>query len=72
MKDARIRRRPAEKQAIVDSHARCFCLSDGNLGFEEMARRYVTNWAAIATASADPGPYVYSVRLSGLVELPIT
>jgi hypothetical protein len=71
MKDAQIRRRPAEKQAIVDSHARCFCLSDGNLGFQEMARRYVANWAAIAAASVVPGPYLYSVRSSGLVELSI-
>jgi hypothetical protein len=69
MKDARIRRRPAEKQAIVDSRARCFCLSDGNLGFAEMAERYLANWDAIVEASSEPGPFLYSVRARAIARL---
>ncbi|MGX7678167.1 PIN-like domain-containing protein [Jatrophihabitans sp. DSM 45814] len=71
MKDARIRRRPAEKEAIISSRARCFCLSDGNIGFAEMAHRYLTNWRAIVEASAIPGPFLYSVRLRGIVRLDV-
>ena len=67
--DARIRRRPAEKHAIVDSRARCFCLSHGNLGFTEMAQRYLANWGAIVEASAEPGPFLYSVRASEIARL---
>ena len=69
MKDARIRRRPAEKQAIVDNRARCFCMSDGNLGFEGMASRYLANWPAIVEASSAEGPFLYSVRADSIVAL---
>lgn len=69
MKDARIRRRPAEKQAIVESQARCFCLSDGNLPFAAMAARYLTNWTRIVEASAQQGPYLYSVRAGEIARL---
>jgi hypothetical protein len=71
MKDQRIRRRPAERQAIVDSRARCFCLSDGNLGFADMARRYLSNWPAIVAASAVPGPFLYSVRTTEIARLEV-
>jgi PIN like domain len=71
MKDARIRRRPAEKRAIVESNARCFCLSSGNLGFEAMAERYIGNWSAIVRASADSGPFLYSVRADTVERLSI-
>jgi PIN domain-containing protein len=71
MKDQRIRRRPAERQAIIDTRARCFCLSDGNLGFTDMARRYLTNWPAIVAASAAPGPFLYSVRASEIARLEV-
>jgi hypothetical protein len=69
MKDARIRRRPAERQAIVESRARCFCLSDGNLPFAVMAERYLANWARIVEASIEQGPYLYSVRAHEIVRL---
>ena len=71
MKDARIRRRPAEKQAIVESRARCFCLSDGNLNFATMAERYLATWGEIVEASAQPGPYLYSVRAREIARLDI-
>jgi len=71
MKDQRIRRRPAERQAIIDSRARCFCLSDGNLGFADMARRYLANWPAIVKASTQPGPFLYSVRAAEIARLEV-
>ena len=71
MKDARIRRRPAEQQAVIESRARCFCLSDGNLSTDAMAERYLTNWEAIVQACTEVGPYLYSVRASGIARLAI-
>jgi hypothetical protein len=71
MKDQRIRRRPAERQAIIDSRARCFCLSDGNLGFTDMAARYLTNWPAIVQASKGSGPFLYSVRAREIARLDV-
>jgi len=71
MKDQRIRRRPAERQAIIDSRARCFCLSDGSLGFADMAGRYLANWPAIVRASAQPGPFLYSVRAAEIARLKV-
>lgn len=71
LKDARIRRRPAEKQALHDSQARCFCISDGNLGFAEMAQRYLSNWPAILAACAAPGPFLYSVRVREIALLDV-
>ena len=71
MKDARIRRRPAERIAIETSKARCFCQSDGNLRSAEMAQRYVDNWAAIVRASEEAGPFLYSVRVAGIVRLAV-
>ena len=71
MKDARIRRRPAERVSIEASRARCFCLSDGNLASAAMAQRYVDNWGAIVRASEQPGPFLNSVRASGIARLAI-
>lgn len=50
MKDARIKRRPVEKQAILESRARCFCLSDGNLPFAVMAEPGATVECDLAEA----------------------
>lgn len=72
MKDQRIRRRPAERQAIVDNRARCFCLSDGNIGYQTMAERYVSNWAAIVAACVEAGPFLYSVRAKEIARLDVS
>ena len=42
-KDKRIRRRPIEKQALVESGARAFVLSSGNMRGQEMADLLVAN-----------------------------
>ena len=72
MKDARIRRRPAERQAIEMSRARCFCLADGNLSSVGMAQRYLDNWPAIVRASQQSGPFLYSVQARGIVRLAVS
>jgi hypothetical protein len=69
MKDARIRRRPAEQDAIRHHAARCFCLSNANLRSAEMAEQYLRNLPRIAWACRQPGPFIYAVRASGIVRL---
>lgn len=62
MKDERIRRRPAEREALHRSAARCFCMANGNLKSAAMAERYLANLSAIARACTRPGPFLYAVH----------
>jgi hypothetical protein len=62
MKDARIRRRPAEKQAVIRRSVRCFCLARADLTSAEMARRYIANVDRILAACTERGPYIYAVH----------
>ena len=60
-KDDRIRRRPAERQAIEDGKVRVFCLTNAGLAFAEQADYFISNRFRIIQASRRPGPYVYGV-----------
>lgn len=60
-KDDRIRRRPAERDALTKGSVRVFCLMNANLGFAEQAAYFMTNRNRILQASAKPGPYLYCV-----------
>lgn len=71
MKDAEIRRRPAEQQALVAHGVRAFCLSGGNLPATEMAARFLANLDAITAACQDPGPFIYAVHATRIVRLSI-
>lgn len=71
MKDERIRRRPAEREALHRSAARCFCMANGNLKSAEMAGRYLANLPAIALACASPGPFLYAVHPNRIERLVI-
>ena len=62
MKDARIRYRSAEKAALVTYAVRCFCLTGGNLTGDDMAACFLDNLAAITTACAEPGPFLFAVQ----------
>jgi len=62
MKDKRIRHRQAEIQAVIEHKARCFVIANGELPSAEMANRFITHKIAIYAATAEPGPYIYSVR----------
>jgi hypothetical protein len=71
MKDAEIRRRPAEQRALVAHGVRAFCLAGGNLPAAEMAARFLVNLDAITAACQDPGPFIYAVHATRIVRLSI-
>ena len=60
-KDDRIRRRPAERQALTEGRVRAFCLTNANLVFAQQAEYFVRNRFRIIQASRKPGPYLYGV-----------
>lgn len=62
MKDSRIRRRPAELEAVRTYQVRCFCITRADLNGEQMAARYLANLPAITRACRRPGPFIYAVR----------
>ncbi len=61
MKDDAIRRRPAERDALIAGGVRAFCLTNAQLRGEEQARRLVENRHRILRQAAQPGPYIYGV-----------
>ena len=69
MKDKRIRHRQVEIAAVIQHKARCFVITRGDLCSADMARRFITNKAAILLAVAEPGPYIYSVQTDRIVRL---
>jgi PIN like domain len=54
MKDASIRRRPAERAAVHRYGVRAFCLSAGSLTAESMAACFIHNLVAITDACEHP------------------
>lgn len=66
MKDAKVRYRPSERQALVEHGVRAFCLTNANLRGAEQAERFVTNLARIIRAAERPGPYIYGVYSDGV------
>jgi len=60
-KDDRIRRRPAERQALTDGNVRVFCLTNRHLSFADQAAYFVDNRFRIIQKSNKPGPYLYGV-----------
>lgn len=58
-KDERIRRRPAEKAAVLRHGARCFYFTRGDLRAEIYVERILTNLEAITRACAEEGPFIY-------------
>ena len=67
-RDKRIRRRPAEIQAVLNHGVRLFVLTaGGNLSRWDTLDLLVRRWPDIArTASENPGPFVYAVTRHGL------
>jgi hypothetical protein len=60
-KDDRIRRRPAERDALIQGNVQVFCLTNANLGFADQAGYFMTNRHRIIQAASKPGPYLYGV-----------
>jgi hypothetical protein len=71
MKDARIRRNPAEQAAVRIHGVRAFCLTAGSLTADHMAARFIDNIDAITEACQQSGPFIYAVHESRIVQLPI-
>jgi hypothetical protein len=61
MKDDAIRRRPAEREALIASGVRAFCLTNAQLRGDEQARRFVENRHRILRQATQSGPYIYGV-----------
>jgi hypothetical protein len=68
-KDQRIRRRPAERDALIDGKVRVFCLTNANLTFAEQAAYLMTNRHRILQAARKRGPYLYGVYKDSITEL---
>ena len=69
MKDARIRYRTAEREALLRHDVRAFCLAGGNLRAAEMAQLYLAEIPAIGRACSVPGPFLYAVSKRGIRRL---
>jgi len=61
MKDDAVRRRPAERDALVEGKVQAFCLTNAQLRGEEQARRLVENRHRILRQARRPGPYIYGI-----------
>lgn len=71
MKDARIRYRPAEREAVRLHGVRCFCLASQQLTGDVMANRFLVNLNAIADACLSDGPFIYAVHATRIERLPL-
>jgi uncharacterized protein with PIN domain len=60
-KDDAIRRRPAERDALVEAGVRAFCLTSAQLRASEQTKRFVDNRHRILRQARKPGPYIYGV-----------
>jgi hypothetical protein len=66
-KDKRVRRRANERQALIESEARSFALSNGNLKGADAADRYLRHWTKILRAvRRHPAPFFYVVLEQGI------
>jgi hypothetical protein len=69
MKDDVVRRRPAERDALIAGGVGAFCLTNAQLKGGEQARRFVTNRHRILRLATVPGPYIYGVYEDRLRQL---
>ena len=69
MKDDAIRRRPAERDALVEAGVRAFCLTNAQLRAAEQTQRFVSNRHRIIQQARKPGPYIYGVYDAGIRRL---
>ena len=69
LKDDRIRRRPAERDALMDAKVRAFCLTSAQLPASEQTARFLGNLGRIRRQAAKPGPYIYGVYVDHLRRL---
>ncbi len=68
-KDAPMRYRPAELQAIRDHRLRVFCLANAHLTGEQQADRIRANLSRIASRARRSGPWVDALYQGRVVRL---
>lgn len=68
-KDDAIRRRPAERDAMIAAAVRVFCLTTAQLRGAEQLERFLVNRHRIIRQSRKAGPYIYGVYEKGLKRL---
>jgi microcompartment protein CcmK/EutM len=68
-KDDAIRRRPAERDALIDAAVRVSCLTTAQLRGSEQTERFSENRHRILRQARKPGPYIYGVYRDGLRRL---
>ena len=69
-KDDRIRRRPVERQALMQGNARAFILPSGNMSGEEMASAIVNALPRIQKfVTKNPPPFIARISKAGEVWL---
>ncbi len=69
MKDDQIRRKPREQQAVLESGARAFVVTNANLKGDDVAALFVENRHRITQRARKPGPYIYGVYPGRLEKL---
>lgn len=70
-KDVEIRRNQLEREKVVTSGVRVFCLSRQDLKAEEMAGRFLRNLRQIVRACHQAGPFIYAVHESRIEKIQI-
>jgi hypothetical protein len=68
-KDDAIRRRPAERDALIKAGVRVFCLTNAQLRGVEQTVRFVNNRHRIIRQARKSGPYIYAVYAKGIRRL---
>ena len=68
-KDGAIRRNEAERDTVTERQARLFVIAKANVGAQANAASYLSNLPAIEAAAAQPGPFIYSVQPSRILQL---
>lgn len=69
MKDDAIRRRPAERDPLIEAGVRAFCLTNAQLRAAEQTERFISNRHRIIQQARKPGPYIYGVYDRGIRRL---
>ncbi len=65
-KDDHIRRRPAERDALIEAAVRVFCLTNAQLRASEQIERFVSNRHRIIRRARKPGPFIDGVYRDGV------
>lgn len=72
MRDKKIRKRPGERERLLEHKVRAFCLTgSGNQRNWGMLELLVRNWPRIKERAAEPGPFIYAVTSAGIRRLEV-